>query len=159
MARRGSRLKGVKSTRRLFRAIPETMRSELVHVMQDSAPKIARQMQAHAPSRSGALRAGIKWKVLPKTLKMQVGLLGTKRGRAKLFYGWILNFGRKAKTVNARRRAPSGAVSSYLMKVRAYPAQHFVTGRYKDLRRDLNQRLRSVWDRVLRKAAKGTGDE
>lgn len=154
-----SRLKGAKGVRRLMRALPDNMRAELVHVMQDAGPKLARQMQGRAPRRSGALAAGIKWRVQPKALKMQVGLLGTKRGRAKLFYGYILNYGRKAKTVLARRRTATGAISRYSLRVRAYPAQHFVTGAMPDLRRALETRLRAVWDRVIDRAARGAGDE
>jgi hypothetical protein len=133
------------------------MRAEMAHVLQDAGPKIARQMQGRAPRKTGALQAGIKWKVLPRTLKLQVGLLGTKRGRAKLFYGWILNYGRKAQTSKASRRSPGGAISNYLVRVRAYPAQHFVTGAMPDLRKALNQRLKGIWNRVLRKASAGAG--
>jgi hypothetical protein len=154
-----ARVKGAAKVRRMFRAMPDTMRAELAHVMQDVAPKIARQMEARAPVRTGALRAGIKWKVSARTLKMQVGLLGTKRGRAKLFYGYILNFGRKAKTVLAKRRRKDGTVSRYSMRVRAIAPQHFVTGRMPDLRSALNSRLRDVWDRALQKAAAGAGNE
>lgn len=154
-----TRLKGAKSIRRIMRAVPDTMSAELVHVLNDTGPKMARQMQARTPRRTGALAAGIKWKVMPKTLKMQVGLLGTKRGRAKLFYGFILNYGRKAKTVRAKRRNASGSVSVYPLRVRAYPAQHFVTGAMPDLRRMMQERLRAVWDKVLTKAATGVGNE
>ena len=150
-----TRLTGLKSTRRIIRNVPETMRAELSHVLQDAGPRMARQMQGRAPRRTGALQAGIKWKVLPKTLKLQVGLLGTKRGRAKLFYGWILNFGRKAQTVTIKRGPRAGSA----MKVSALPARHFVTGAMPDLRRELRSKLQGVWDRVLRKSSAGAGNE
>ncbi len=155
----GKHLRGSKAFRRTLKQIPQEARLELAHVLEDVGPKLARLIQANTPSRTGALRQGIKWKVLRRSLRLQVGLLGTKRGRAKLFYGFILNFGRKAQNVNVRRRTPSGAVASYLMRVRAFKALHFVTGRYPDLRKMTAARLKSIWDRVLTRAATGAGNE
>jgi hypothetical protein len=158
-ARVRSHLRGSKSFRRTLKALPEETRVEMAHVLEDVGPKLARIIQANTPARTGALRSGIKWKVLRRSLRLQVGLLGTKRGRAALFYGYILNFGRKAQTVNVKRRTPSGAVASYLMRVRAYKALHFVTGRYADLRNMTSARLKNLWDRALARASRGAGND
>ncbi len=155
----GSALRGSKAFRRLLKQISPELRIELAHVLEDVAPKLARAMQARVAVRTGALRAGIKWKVLRRSLRLQVGLLGTKRGRAALFYGYILNFGRKAKVVNVERRTASGAVSHYLLRVKARKGDHFVTGRYPDLRKMTTARLKSTWDRVLDRASRKAGDE
>jgi hypothetical protein len=170
------RIQGLKSTRRLLKALPETMRAEIAHVLQDAGPKIAQQMVARTPHRTGALQAGIKWKILPRTLKLQIGLLGTKRGRSKLFYGYILNFGRKAQTVHAMRKGQraswnawiaSGKAKStripygltYPLRVKAIAPKHFVTGAMPDLRRELRAQLKDVWSKVLGKATAGAGNE
>lgn len=170
------KIQGIKSTRRLVREIPRQMHIEMVHVLSDAGPKIVRQMVARTPRKTGALQAGIKWKVLPKTLKLQVGLLGTKRGRARLFYGWILNFGRKAQVAQGMRQAgraiwmkgiaagfmraskrPSSL--TYPIRVKAIAAKHFVTGALPDLRNTLRTDLSRVWDKVLRRASVGNDNE
>lgn len=155
----GSALSGSKSFRRLLKNIPEQARVEIAHAMEDAAPRIAAQMRANAPEKTGALRAGIKWRVSRRLLRLQVGLIGTKRGRAKLFYGYILNFGRKARKVNVRRRAPGGAISSYVMNVRGFRGLHFVTGGFRDLRAQLNAKLRDIWSKILKHAASGAGND
>lgn len=147
----GVKLQGVRSTRRLLRNIPDTARAEVVHVLQDAGPRIARVMQGRTPRRTGALQAGIKWKLTPKTLKLQIGLLGTKRGRAKLFYGYILNFGRKAQTVMIKR----GPRKGHPMNVSRIAPKHFVTGAMPDLRNTLRTDLQGIWKRILTKAASG----
>lgn len=131
------------------------MRAEMGHVLQDAGPRLARQMQGRAPRRTGALQAGIKWKVLPKTLKLQVGLLGTKAGRSKLFYGRIMEFGRKAQVVTIKSGKRKGGV----VNVSALKGLRFVTGAMPDLRREMRSKLQGVWDRVLRKSAAGAGNE
>lgn len=155
----GSALQGSKSFRRLLKNIPSEARVEIAHAMEDVGPRLAAQMRANTPEKSGALRAGIKWRVSRRLLRLQVGLIGTKRGRAKLFYGYILNFGRKAQKVNVRRRTPSGAVSSYVMNVRGIRAKHFVTGGYRDLRSQLNAKLRDIWSKILKHASAGAGND
>jgi hypothetical protein len=178
-ARVRSVLRGSKAFRRLLKQLPEEMRVEMAHVLEDVGPKLARQMQARTPRKTGALQAGIKWKVLRATLRLQVGLLGSKRGRAKLFYGYILNFGRKAQVAFGMRRAQrmtvrealakgksrksvkaAGASLGYPINVKAIAAQHFVTGAYPDLRRMTTARLKDSWARSLaRIAARGGDDE
>lgn len=158
-ARVRSQLQGSKSVRRLLKSIPDEMRLEMAHALEDVGPKLTRAMQANAPSRTGALRAGIKWKVLRRSLRLQVGLLGSKRGRAKLFYGYILNFNRKGQSVFTRRKTNSGKVSTYTMRVKYRKGDHFVTGRYPDLRNMTTAKLRGIWDRVLTRVSARAGDE
>jgi len=158
-ARVRSQLQGAKSFRRLLKGIPDEMRLEMAHVLEDVGPKLARAVQANAPSKTGALRAGIKWKVLRRSLRLQVGLLGSKRGRAKLFYGYILNYGRKGEPVFTKRKTKSGKISTYTMKTKYRKGDHFVTGRYPDLRNMTTARLKNIWDRVLARVSARAGDE
>jgi hypothetical protein len=61
-------------------------------------------MIGRAARRTGALVAGLAFKVFPKTLRLQVGLL-TKAVNRRLFYGRILDLGRKGQAGVAKRRS------------------------------------------------------
>ena len=117
-----------------------------------AAGVVSRRVEATTRRRSGRLLAGVKWKVFPRTLRLQVGYLGTKAGRAKLFYARILVLGRAAQVVTVTRRKNA---APYRMRVRRIAAKRFVTGGMGDLRRVVNLRLNGVWDRVLRRIAGG----
>lgn len=150
--------------------MPEAVSAEINEALDDTGRSIAAKMRSRAPMRRGALRAGLLHKVFPKTLKLQVGLLGTKAGRSKLFYARILDLGRKARSVQVSRFARGarasgagfvsggkkrGAVSSYTMNVKAIKPMRFVTGSYRDLREGLTRRLKDIWDRALTSVAEG----
>ncbi|MBB5684294.1 hypothetical protein [Sphingobium boeckii] len=158
MARR-SRTKGGKTFRRLMKNIPASAREEFADVLELSGRDLAGVMRARVRRRTGALGRGVKWKVLRKSLKLRVGVLGSPRARGKLFYGYILNWGRKAQTAKANRRTQSGAVSSYLMRVSARAGDRSITGAGSYLLPVLNKRLASVWERILGAAARGAGNE
>ncbi len=172
-----STVKGARALRRRLKQLPDAVSAEIVSVLEDGGQKIRAAMQARARRLSGRLVAGVKYKVLPKSLRLQVGLLGTPRGRAKLFYGFILDKGRKAQTVTVRRykrgaRAKETAhlkyggnntksanlVSVYQMRVRGRAGDHFVSGRYRELRDMINQRANRVFDRALKRIGGGGND-
>jgi hypothetical protein len=97
--------------------------------------------------------AGLTFKVFPKTLRLQVGLL-TKAVNRRLFYGRIIDLGRKGGQRPARRRVPgSGAISSYAMNVKPLAGSHFVSGRKSEVRSRLQ--LGQIYERALRKASTG----
>lgn len=154
--RAGSAIRGSKSFRRLLRGLPEAMRTEMADVLRKTGPAAAaiieQRVGATTKRRSGALLAGVKFKVFPKTLRLQAGYLGTKAGRAKLFYARILDLGRKAQTVNVTRRKNA---KPYQMKVRAIVAKRFVTGSISPLRQAVGVRLNGIWDRAVRRIAAG----
>lgn len=152
------RWKGAKSFRRLLKNMPNAMHAEMEDVLDEGSLDIQRAMVARTPRRSGALRAGIKRRVLRKSLSAKIGLIGTPRGRARLFYGRILDLGRRSQLVTARRRKPSGGISTYVMRVRGTIPLHFVTGRYIELRTIIGRRLKGVWDRALNSLAGGSDD-
>lgn len=152
-----SGIRGVASVRRLMRRMPDAVQTEIVGELHVAGRSLVPAMRARAPSRRGKLRAGISYKVFPKTLRLQVGMLGTRAGRSKLFYARILDLGRKARSVRASRRTAGGGVSTYTMNVRAIRAMHFVTGFYRDLRARLRVNLKRIWDRALARVAGGGG--
>jgi len=153
--RAASAIRGSKSFRRLLRGLPDTMRVEMADVLTKSRPAAEAVVNARIATttkvRTGALRAGVKSKVYPKTLRLQVGFLGTKTGRAKLFYARILDLGRKAQTVTIKR----GKRKGQKMEVRAIGAKRFVTGGIGPLGRVIGVKLNGVWDRAVRRVAAG----
>lgn len=154
--RAASAIRGSKSFRRLLRGLPDAMRAEMADVLTKTGPPAAsiveRRIEATTKRRTGALSAGVKWKVYPRTLRLQVGFLGTKAGRAKLFYARILDLGRKAQTVTVKRK--KGA-APYQMRVRAITPKRFVTGGIDGVRQTVGVRLRGIWDRGIRRVAAG----
>lgn len=167
-SRAASAIRGSKSFRRLLRGLPDAMKAEMADVLTKTRPAaealVSGRLEATTKSRTGALRAGVKSKVFPKTLRLQVGFLGTKAGRAKLFYARILDLGRKAQTVTVTRRKVTNSPlvggrrvggNPYKMKVRAIAAKRFVTGGIGPLGRVINTKLNGVWDRAVRRVAAG----
>lgn len=164
-----SGFKGGKRFKRIIQQLPDVARQELVDAFGRAGRRAQAAMRARAKRKTGALSEGVKYKVLPKTLRLQVGLLGTKRGRAKLFYGFILDKGRAAQTVLVqRRKRVNGAlrvargrkiaadvVSTYQMKVRGFKGDRFVSGEYPDLRNSINREVKPLFDRVLSRMARG----
>ncbi len=166
-----SQVKGARDFRRRLKKLPDAVSSDIVAVLDDGGQKIRAAMQARARRRSGKLAAGVKYKVLPKTLRLQVGLLGTPKGRAKLFYGFILDKGRAAQTVfvrrfkrGAKREFTRAGVKTgpnlvtYRLRVRARRGDHFVSGRYRELREIINRNANAALDRALRAVAGGARD-
>lgn len=149
-----SKVKGAAAFRKRLKRLPDTVSTGIVEVLDEGGQKIRAAMQARARHRTGKLAAGVKYKVLPKSLRLQVGLLGTPRGRAKLFYGFILDKGRKAQTVVIKRGPRTGR----RMKIRAHEGDSFVSGRYRELRDLINRRANSVFDRALARISGGASD-
>lgn len=160
--------KGLARVRRMFRQIPVAAKQEIHDVLDRGGRTIVAYMRSHAPQRSGALRTGISYRVMA-TLKLRAGLLGTKRGRARLFYGRIQDLGRKAQTVTVTRRKrgvntglsggrkkASDVAGVYRLRVKPMRPKRFITGRMPDLRNNLTRDLKTVWSRILQRIG-GTG--
>lgn len=177
-----SRVRGAGRFRRLLRSTPDAMRLQLVSVLNSGGRALQSTMRAKAPKRTGALATGITYRVLEKTLRLRVGLIGTPRGRARLFYGRIQDLGRRSQTVMVQRRRrvevnvgggevasilrtrggrkrAEDIVSTYRMRVPAMAPKRFITGRYPDLRGAIGNALRGIWTRALRSVAAGNPDE
>jgi hypothetical protein len=172
-----SRVRGVGTVRALLRKLPDAGKDEILVEMNLAGRDLAGAMRGRTPFRTGALQAAIGYRVLTGAVRLIVGIISTPKGRSKLFYGRVLNFGRpgqgKPDVVQVRRlraggraawtdqiRAgtaspsakPSRLVSTYAMRVGKIPAMRFVTGRYPELRRRLGDNLRAIWDRALKRS-------
>ncbi|MBM6576347.1 hypothetical protein KCP91_08175 [Microvirga sp. SRT01] len=160
MARKPN-IRGLIRTRSLMKRLPDAVRGEIVVELNVAGRQIAAVMAARTPRQSGRLVAGESFKVFPRTLRLQVGLLRTRRGADPLFYGRIQDLGRKAQVVLVQRRyrkEGTKLTKRYRMKVRGKEGKRFVTGRFPELRRTLNQNLRGIFGRALSTIA-GGGDE
>lgn len=149
-----SRVRGAQAFRKRLKQLPDAVSTEILDVLGDGGQKMRAAMQARARRRTGKLAAGVKYKVFPKSLRLQVGLLGTKRARAKLFYGFILDRGRKAQTVTIKRGKRSGK----RLEIIARKGDAFITGRYPELRELINRRANYVFDRALKRIGDGGRD-
>ena len=173
------RIKGIGRFRRLLRRLPDVVRGEIIVELNVTGRGMLRAVRSRAPDLTGKLRAGLSSKVLPGSLRLQVGLIGTPAGRAKLFYGRIQDLGRKAQVVDVQRRRRvqlsrrdgstystlrtdargrkerADIVATYRMKVPAMEGKRFVTGRYPDLRATLKSNMRGIFARSLGKIAGG----
>lgn len=179
MARR--RVQGAVRIRKLLKQLPDDARQEMIVELNVSGREMLGRMQGRAPVLTGATRRALTFKVLPKSLKLQVGLPGRRTKLAKhqpglhgsrrsynktdpgLFYVRIQDLGRKAQVVTVRRfRAHAQRlyfrgkkfgpdVQMYTMEVRAMAGKRFVTGGMPDLRRILQRNLKSIWSKSLKR--------
>lgn len=157
--RRKRGLKGAGHVRRLMKRLPDSVHAEIVTVMNAVRPMAVGIAKGGAPFGRGSLRAALSGRVYPKSARFRVGLL-TKAQARRLFYGFILEQGRRAQTVNVRRSTPSGGVTNYAMRVSGIDRGRYDMVGGKARTRILNlfrNPLRRVWDRALRNAAGWAG--
>lgn len=150
-----SLLKGANRLRRNLRTLPNSVHDELRESLEGVGARQFFKAQAETPRRTGGLASAIKVKVLDRSLTLKIGLL-TKSARRKYFYGFILDHGRKAKTVQVRRRG-----TRYALRVRAIARGRydFVFGRVRDIRANELSHLRDALTRALAKVAGGGGND
>lgn len=157
MARR-SRLRGDKEIRQVLRGLPVAIRKEILDVLEELGAGLETKMKAAAPKRTGALRAGITHKVFPLTLRMEVGLRDTKRGRSDLFYGRIQDLGRRRTIAVIERRIRRdlpGMTRPYPRDTPAMPGKRFITGRYTEARQEAREKLKGIYARAMTTAGSG----
>lgn len=150
-----SRVRGDRSVRKLLRQLPAAVKEEMQATLADAGRELLAEMQADVPVRTGALRAGLGTKLLKASLRLRVGIVGPPSARNRLFYGRIVEFGRKGQAVRARRAGER----PYQMRVRAMAPRPFVFKRRAAIRDALNKRLRTFWNNTLADAAQGIAFE
>lgn len=155
-----SSVKGAAALRRLFRRLPDAAREEIGNELVGIGARLLARARGEAPvGRTGRLRAALNVKVAVKTLQLRLGLI-TKATQRKGFYGYILDQGRRAKTVQVKRRTKTG-ISTYAMRVKGIPRNRydFVFGRVRDFRKNEMPKLRATFDRIMSRAAMGIGND
>jgi hypothetical protein len=175
-----SRVTGAPAVRKLLRALPDAAKEGLLTEFYRAGPQLLGRVLGRTPRKTGALARGLSFKVYPRSVRLLVGLIGTKKERSKLFYAKIQEFGRKASVKTVTRAGTygralhaglkvrpgaykdaalkAGVQGAYQMRVRAMPGKRFITGRMPDLRRLLGANLRGLWSKALSRV-KASGGE
>lgn len=163
MARRSS-IKGAASFRRLLKQLPQSANKQIVGFLTTAGAVLAEEMKSELPvlasprpdRTDGALRASISYKVTPTTLNLKVGEL---RKRDILFYGHILDVGRKAKTVNVTRTARRGGGPPYALRVSPLQPLYVISRTKASFRNGTLPGYRTLIDQILLDASQGAGDD
>lgn len=150
----------------MFGVLPDAAREQIGVELGIIGRDLLALQQVRVPKDTGSLEAGLSVAVYLDSLRVRVGLLGLKRGRSNLFYGLIVETGRRAQTVLVqRRRRVNGKLRSargrkrsediattYPMKVKARAAQPFVGVSDPDIDRVVAQRLADFWAKTFEHA-------
>ena len=160
-----NRIQGLADAYALFDAIPQAAQDELDGLLIDIGEMAYSEQRADVPERTGALASGLRIQELLNSLRVRVGLIGLAGGRAKLFYGRIINFGRRAQVVIVSRRKPGIAkrtssgrkraddiAATYALRVKPMPPREFITAPRPEFQAAVAQRLANFWSRVMDKA-------
>jgi hypothetical protein len=140
--------------------MPDGAKAQVLAALEGTGKQLAALMRARAPVLThpvrgrveGALRAAIGYKMFPKTLRMTVGIEGSKTVRGKLFYANILQWGRKAQTVTIKRGVRQGAA----MHVSPIGPMYFIITRDdREVRNALTRNLQEFWPKALARVAEG----
>lgn len=168
MARR--RVRG--NFRSLLMRLPESVAEELRALQNETGKMLLARAHARVPVKSGKLKAGLSYSVTPKTLRLRFGILGKAKNR-RLFYGRILEHGRKAKTVTktnavwagyAPFRAARGNTvmrPRFTQRSRTYRVGPIAPRRfvYNTPREQIYRPYQKLWGRALHRAAAGATSE
>lgn len=155
---RGRGLKGANRVRKLLKRLPETVSDEIAELFNEAGRTLSDKMRADVPRKTGFLARGVTYRVNRKSLRLRVGIIGKKSNRDR-FYARFLEFGRKAQTVDVRRRLSGGRVTRYKLRVSPIAA-----GKYdflpfvSEFRRRYKARLDGIWQRALKAASAGATD-
>ena len=144
-------------TRRLLKRLPDTVQASVLQVYAEIGPAIEGVGRSQAPVRTGRLRSALKFRIMPRSLRFEYGLIG-RRLQKSLFYGYILEVGRKAGTSRAfQRRLKNGKLTKrYTVQVKAISRDRydFVFGRVRVYAKQLiAERIKKIWTQALRDAA------
>ena len=162
------KLHGAARARRMLKELGPAIEAEMVEELKRLAPMVEAEMKASIPVKTGGLRSAITSKVYPKTLRMRVGLL-TKKAKRAYFYGWILERGRRARSVLVRRgprKYARGRIveaeQTYNLKVSPISRDKydFIFGATRRRIQALTKKsLNRVYERALRRASRRAGPE
>lgn len=163
----GRRVRG--NVRSLLKRLPDSVREEMHAQLEETGKLALARAQERVPVDTGALKRGLSMRVY-KSLRLRVGLIGKATNR-KLYYGRIVEFGRKAKTVVVNRSGKGVRVSGnrwkrqaleagvrgfYRLRVKPMAARPFV---YNMTREQLYRPFQKIWGRAIHRAAKGAGND
>jgi hypothetical protein len=140
-------VRGDRAFGRLLKQLPDNVASELRQQLNATGRSVLALQRRRA---KGSLQAGLSYSVTPKRLKLKVGLVGKAINR-QLFWGWFVEWGRKAGGRGVKRKS-----AKYAQGVGAMAPRHFVY--IPGLREQIYPAYRAIWDRALRQAG-GQSDD
>ncbi|MFZ3485286.1 hypothetical protein [Sphingomonas sp. 3-13AW] len=97
------RVKGLAASYAMLGEVPQAAREQLGVELAIISRDILAAQKRDAPNGTGKLEAGLQLQLQMDELRVRVGLLNLRRGRSKLFYGRIIEFGRRGQTVLVTR--------------------------------------------------------
>lgn len=126
-----SRVEGAPQLRRALRNLEPDVREHLADKLRSVGQRLLARAKMLTPTRpgGGGLRNALTYKVAPASLTLSLGLV-TKGAQRAFFYGYILDAGRKAKTVTIKRGPRAG--STMRIKAIGVNRYNFVFGRRRD---------------------------
>lgn len=170
----GRRVRG--NFKSLLKRLPEAVADEFRKQLEESGKTLLSRARSKAPVYkgrprkglvAGALRAGLSYKVLPKSLKLKVGLVG-KPINKKVYYGRWVEFGHRIGYRGnrlARLEPITGrGITARLARLRrkqsirrtGVPPHPFL---FTTPRSDIYEKFRQIWGRAIHRAASGATEE
>jgi len=152
---------GVRATRKFLANIEPEARKELTDEFEAIGDRLLGHALAETPRLYGGLVSAIQKRVtIGSSLILRLGLLA-KRAKTEYFYGYILDQGRRAGSARAKRVRKDGTVHEYMVRIGAISRSRydFVFGRREDFNLNELPRLRSIFDRILRRASAGVAND
>ena len=136
----------------MMKQIPDALKNDIIETLDSGGREIVSAQRASARRKTGAMAAGLRSRLLRKSMTLKVGFVGKATNR-RLFYAKILGGGRKAQTVTAKRGG-----SSYALRVAARAPEPVIDPpAAKAARSKLVKKLEATWRRVLETVARGGG--
>jgi hypothetical protein len=158
----GNRVDGLAETHSLFDRLPQAAREQIAVEEARIGYDVLAAQKRDVAKRSGELESGLSLQLMIEKLRVRVGLLGLSGARRNLFYGRIVESGRRAQTVlverrrrvagklrlgPGRRKRAEDIATTYSLKVRPLPPRPFVRVDRPEIHAE--QRLASFWSEVL----------
>jgi hypothetical protein len=171
-------VRGDRAFGRLIKQLPQTVTNEIRQQLNQTGRTALALEQRRVSVRTGAVKNALSYKVPPVRLQLKVGLIGKPLNR-RLFYGWIVEWGRKASVVTVTRAGTLGRAQAaglnvrggaykdvalsagiggaYQLHVKPLPPRHFVY--VAGVREQLYAPYKSIWNNALKRAAAGAGGD
>jgi hypothetical protein len=160
MARR-RRVRGDRSFRKILKRLPETIKAEMLEMLDKTGDAVLAQQQRDVAVRTGALRSALSKRLYKGLVRVRVGLIGPAVNR-RLFYARWIERGRKSKTMIARKKGPKreNLAGIYRRRIGPMPKRPFImSDRTKRIRDTMAGQIQGYWSRVLQKASVGANDD
>lgn len=161
----GTRVEGLAETYSLFDRFPEAVREQVGGGLAKIGEDIRAAQSRSVAKLTGKLASGLSLDLQIEELRVSVGLIGAP-ARRNLFYGRIVERGRRAQTVlvqrrrrvkgrlrtQSRRKLASDIAATYSMNVRAMAPRPFVYVDRPEIRAE--QRLASLLSDALSRSGR-----